>query len=112
MCLEIVDSIAPVKSVCLKQRTESWFNGNILHMIIKCNKAYIKLKSEGSAESRKVYNVLRNNTQKLINKTKRKFIRNELEENKGCIKKMWKTLNLVNLWLINLILFSVMLLKI
>ena len=33
MFLEVIDSVAPVKIVRIKQGTESWFSGDILRMI-------------------------------------------------------------------------------
>ena len=49
MFLEILDSVAPVKSVRLKQRSEPWFTEDILRMTGKRNKAWRKFrKHKGS----------------------------------------------------------------
>ena len=40
MFLEILDSVAPVKNVRLKQRTEQWFTGDILRSISVRDKAW------------------------------------------------------------------------
>ena len=38
------------------------------------------------------YKRLRNKTDSLIKKAKKDFIKNKIKENKGCLKKLWKTL--------------------
>ena len=40
MCLQILDRVAPIKNVRLKQRTEQWFTGDILRSISVRDKAW------------------------------------------------------------------------
>ena len=42
---EQVDAIAPIKEVHLKQRSEHWFNSDLLESISKRDKAYRRYKS-------------------------------------------------------------------
>ena len=42
--LEIVDSVAPIKSVRLKKRNACWFNGVILELIVVEIKLHLSLK--------------------------------------------------------------------
>ena len=42
--LDVVDELAPVKEIRIKQRTEPWMNADILEMITLRDKAFYVLK--------------------------------------------------------------------
>ena len=79
--LEIVDSVAPINTVRLKQRNACCFNCEILELISRRGKALYKLKTDNSPEAQKEYNLVRNATQKAINKAKRDHVKYEIKEN-------------------------------
>ena len=62
-----------------------------MELIGRRDKALYKLKIDNSPEARREYNLLRHATQNAINKAKRDHVKNEIEENSGCFKKLWKT---------------------
>ena len=92
MFLGVVDSVAPLKTVRLKQRTESWFSGDILRLISERDKAWINFRKLNSSDSYSHYKMLRNKTQSVIKRAKRDFIKNEISENQNNPKRLWKTL--------------------
>ena len=67
---KLIDQVAPLKSVRLKHRSIIWFDGEILNLISRRDKALYKFKKSGSSEDGKEYRVLRNKTQKIIEKRK------------------------------------------
>ena len=81
-----------IYQVRLKQRTQLWFSGDILKLIRKRDKALIKFKKSKSNDDYLEYKNLRNQTQRQINKTKRDFVKNQIEENQSYPKKLWKNL--------------------
>jgi len=90
--IDVIDSVAPVKAVRIKQNTEHWFNGEILNLISKRDKAWYQFRKDNSSESFQTYKTLRNKTQITIKKAKKDFIRNEIAENQNAPKKLWRTL--------------------
>ena len=92
MFLEILDRVAPVKNVRLKQRTEQWFTGDILRSISVRDKAWKQYRKQKTSENFTEYKRLRNKTDALIKNAKKDFVKNKIEENKSCPKKLWKTL--------------------
>ena len=46
----VINELAPIKSVRLKQRSQSWFTGEILDTIQKRDKALYKFKKNGEAD--------------------------------------------------------------
>ena len=76
MFLSVIDSVAAVTSVRLKQGCEPWFYSDILKLIISPYKAWIKFIKCKNETSYAEYKRLRNRTQCPIKKTKRHFARN------------------------------------
>lgn len=97
LVLMVIDEVSPIKQVRLKQRTEPWFNSEIFDKIHRRDKALYQYKRDKTNELKTIYNKFRNETQKCIHNAKRDYIKGQLEENKGCIKKVWKTLKSIGI---------------
>ena len=92
MFLQILDRVAPIKNVRLKQRTEQWFTGDILRSISVRDKAWKQYREQTTSDNFTEYKRLRNMTDALIKKAKKDFVKIKIKENKSCTKKLWKTL--------------------
>ena len=90
--LKVIDEIAPVKTVRLKQNSEPWFSGEILDLISRRDKAWIKFRKNNSEENFKNYKQLRNLAQYSVKKAKKEFVKSEINENQNSPKKIWKIL--------------------
>ncbi len=90
--MHILDKVAPVKEVRLKQRTEPWFDMEILNLIQERDKLLYQFKKTNDAVLYSEYKKLRNKTQNEINKAKSAFYAAKVEENKNQPKKLWATL--------------------
>ena len=66
MFLQILDSVAQVKNVRLKQRTEQWFTGDILRSISVRYRAWKQYREQKSYDNFTEYKRLRNKTDALI----------------------------------------------
>lgn len=88
----VIDVVAPVKQVRLKQRTKLWFSGDIINLIRKRDKAQINFKKSLKNDDFLEFKKLRNQTQREINMAKRNFVKNQIEENQSYPKKLWKNL--------------------
>ena len=93
----IIDTVAPLREIRVKNNTPDWFDGEILEEIRKRDKLHKKYKNYKLEEDGVQYRSSRNKVQTLINTKKQKYIQNSLEENKRNSKKLWK--NLKNLGL-------------
>ena len=89
--MSVIDSVAPVKQVRLKQCTEHWFNSEIVELISKRDIAYRKFITDRTSDSYKEYSKLRNVVQRQVKSAKCAFVKDEISENKSDIKKLWKT---------------------
>ena len=92
MFLQILDRVAPVKNIRLKQRTEQWFTGDILRSISVRDKAWKQYREQKTSDNFTEYKRLRNMTDALIKKAKKDFVKIKIKENTSCPKKLWKTL--------------------
>ena len=90
--LSVLNSIAPVKEIRLKQRTEPWMSGEILDLISQRDKYLHTFKKDNSQDDYKYYCKLRNRVQKEINITKIDYFSNKIEENKYDSRKLWQQL--------------------
>ena len=89
---DIIDSVAPLREIRVKNNTLEWFDGEILDEIRNRDKLHKKYKNTKSEANGVLYRSSRNRVQSLINTKKETFIRISLEENKRNSKKLWKTL--------------------
>ena len=75
MFLQILDRVAPIKNVRLKQRTEQWFTGDILRSISVRDKAWKQYREQNTSDNFSEYKRLRNMTDALIKKAKKDFVK-------------------------------------
>ena len=90
--LDVIDHIAPIKTVRLKHGCEPWFSGEILKLISRRHKAWVKFRKSKSDESHSDYKLLRNLAQFSIKKAKKDFVINQIKENQNAPKTVWKIL--------------------
>lgn len=90
--MDVVDDVAPVKEIRLKQKTESWFNGDIHHLVHERDKALFRFRKSKDSKVYDEYKMLRNKVQSEVKKAKRNYVKLEIKENKNCPKKLWKTI--------------------
>lgn len=90
--MSVLDEVAPVKQVRLKQKSELWFNSEILNAISQRDSAYKSFLKTKSQEDHKVYASLRNLTQKKIKLAKQTYVKDHIESNSSSIKKLWSSL--------------------
>ena len=93
----IVDEIAPVKEMCVKNNTEEWVNEETFEAIRVRDKKYQRFKRTRLYADHLSYKKSRNQVKKLINRQKRNFIKGKLTENIGNSKELWKTLKKLGL---------------
>ena len=86
----IIDEIAPVKEMCIKNNTEEWVDEETFEAIRARDKKYKRFK-------RINYRKSRNKVQNLIKRKKRNYIKEKLTENIGNSKELWKTLKKLGL---------------
>lgn len=90
--LDVLNIIAPVKSVRVKQKSEAWFNGEILHLLGERNRAFVKFRKSKLDADYVMYKGLRNRCKNLIESCKKGFIKEKIESNSNNAKDLWKTL--------------------
>ena len=90
--LEVLDSIAPEKVIRTKQRTEPWFDGDVLHHIQLKEQALLQFRKSGLDNDYQSFKKVRNKCQVVIKKAKSSYYKDKLEENKNNSKELWSTL--------------------
>ena len=88
----VLDSVAPVKEVKLKQRTEPWMNSEILQNIRFRDETLNKFRKTNDPDLYKKNCQLRNLVQRETRISKRDYLTNKIEENVGNSKKLWDQL--------------------
>ena len=90
---QIIDSLAPVKSVRVRARTEPWMTGEIIEMIKKRDILFRKFKLDRKdANVYKMFCKQRNLVQRCVKKAKTEYFANEIELNKSNPRKLWSHL--------------------
>ena len=90
--LSIVDNIAPLKQIRIKQRTEPWINSDILKIIQDRDNAFNHYKMYKNDVNFNNFKSLRNKAQYAIDKAKKSYFTDTLEHNKNDSKSLWKSL--------------------
>ena len=90
--MPIVDKLAPLKKVRLKQRSEPWFSSEILELIKERDEIYKLCAKSSTPDLENKRRELRNQVQTEIKAAKKEYFQNVIEENMGDGRKMWKCL--------------------
>ena len=88
----IVDSLAPLKEIRIKQSTAPWVTAEIIHKRSERNKALRKFKSTNYECWHNVYLHLRYEVQYKTKAAKANYYEAQVEENKNKPTKLWQTL--------------------
>lgn len=88
----VLDKIAPVKQVRLKQRAVKWMNSDILDPIRQRDCFWVKFKNFKENSAYEGYIRLRNQVRYKIDKAKSHFYRDAVYENQNQPKNLWKIL--------------------
>ena len=91
LLMDVINLVAPLKTVRIKQTSEPWFSSDILYLISLRDKAWVKFRKFGKSELYNEYKKLRNRTQYVIKKAKVSYIKDKMSECKDS-KSLWKTL--------------------
>ena len=89
----VINDVAPIKQVRLKQRTEPWMSSDILAQIRQRDQLLYKFnKDKSKTQVYDEYCKLRNKTQRDIRRAKSEHFMNCIDDNKNNSKKLWQTL--------------------
>ena len=80
--LAVIDDIAPLRYVRVKQRTDPWMTGEILHLIHERDRALTKLKKSKDHSWQEKFIYLRNQVQYKKKQAKSDFLANKVDEYK------------------------------
>ena len=94
---EVIDKLAPIKEVRIKNNTQEWFDDEIHSAIQNRDKRFSVFKRSRLCEDKLAFKRAQNNVQNLIKKKKKQYIKNKLDENLGKPKELWKTLKSLGL---------------
>ena len=90
--LNVLDDIAPIKEIRLKQQTEQWMSSEILQMIKERDKHLQHFRKFGKSYDFKAFSCLRNKIQREIRKAKLEYFSSKVDEDKDDPKKLWQHL--------------------
>ena len=91
--LSVIDSLAPLKQVRLKQRSDPWMTNDILSQIKHRDNLLLKFKTDRTQKHLySEYCKVRNKIQRDIRHAKSNYFTNCIDENKNNSKKLWQTL--------------------
>ena len=88
----VLDIVAPVKEVRLKQRAEPWFTCDILDLIKERDSVLLHYKKSKNSDVYKEYCKLRNKVQRTVKRAKSEYLASQIEENKNNPKMLWQHL--------------------
>ena len=90
---QIIDHIAPEKTVRVKTRTEPWMSGEIIEMINNRDKLFAMYRKNRTDEDRyRNYCHLRNLVQRTVKAAKAEYFENQIKVNENNPKKLWSHL--------------------
>jgi hypothetical protein len=87
-----LNTLAPVKTVLIKQRSEEWVDSEVLQCIKARDKAFQKFKRDRSDENFNQFKLHRNKANYTITNAKRNFFKCSLVRNQNDSKSLWKSL--------------------
>ena len=90
--VSVINNVAPVKQVRIKQRTEPWIDSDILHAINLRDNAFTRYRKDKSVDNFNTFKVLRNKAQSMIKSAKKGFFTETLELHKNDSKSLWTIL--------------------
>ena len=90
--LSVLDNVAPIKQIRLKQRSEPWIDNEILEAIEERDKAFKLYVKNKNVDNFNYFKSLRNKVQDLVKSAKSNYFSSVIEENKHDSKSLWKTL--------------------
>ena len=93
----VINKIAPVKEVRIKNYSHDWFDSEILEKIILRDKRLKKFKTSRLNIDQQLYKEAKVTVQKLIKNKKRDFYQEKLRKNIGKPKQLWKALKSLGL---------------
>ena len=88
----VVDNIAPLKNVRIKQRTALWMTGEVLHLIHERDRAFSKFRKTKDISGHRKFIYRRNQVQYKKQQAKSEFIANKTDEFKQQPKQLWQLL--------------------
>ena len=74
--MNLIDKLAPIKEMRVKQNSQEWFDGEIANEIKNCDKLFKKFKKSKLHIAKDVYNAARYKVRKMIFNKKRSFFEN------------------------------------
>ena len=77
--MSVINQIAPIKDIRVKNRTEEWFDGEIAESIKIRDKLFKKYKKSKLHTDKEKFKAARNSTQSIINKKKKSFFQRKTE---------------------------------
>ena len=90
--IKVIDSVAPLKTVRVKQGSEPWVTGEILQCIRDRTKIFRKFKRTKEPSLYSKYVELRNRVQPLKNKAKAEYYIQKVKDNKNKPRNLWQIL--------------------
>jgi hypothetical protein len=88
----ILDSLAPVVEIRVKQRTEPWMTSYIFSLIRDRDRHLYLYRKHKNTEDHKVFCKLRNLVQREVKKARSSYFQDKIEENRSEPKKLWQQL--------------------
>ena len=96
--IKILDEVAPVKEVRMKQRTEPWMTSDIIEMIRERDRFLYIFKKSKLPEDHRKFCELRNKVQRQVKTAKSEYFSNQIEQDRdNPKKKLWKHLKDIGL---------------
>ena len=94
---EVIDNIAPLKKIRVRNNTQEWYDDEIRQAIKKRDKFFAIFKNTKLCDDNVRYKKARNHVQSMIKRKKRQFYVDKLKDNVGKPKELWKTLKSLGL---------------
>ena len=74
--MNLIDKLAPIKEMRVKQNSQEWFDGEIANEIKNCDKLFKEFKKSKLHIAKDIYNAARYKVRKMIFNKKRSFFEN------------------------------------